>query len=1435
MRKINKKSASLVALQLSTSLSPLTVLTQASADTVSDTVTKAKQSGVDVKVEDNGVIKVSSQQEADAKNAEAEVQLKADALKASQMIDEYIAEKSEVQKANQDAQTRYEAEVKSETERVATLEVEKAKVDAQNAEAQKAYEAEKAQVDAQNAEAQKAYEAEKAKVDAQNAEAKKAYETEKAKVDAQNAEKVRTYEAELAATKAENAKMLAQYEAELKKAKEANDNKKSVEDEIARIKAENENLQKEYEAELARVTAERDALTKQYEAEKARIEKENATATSTTEAEAAKIEADYQAALEAYNQKVNDITAQNQKAQEDYEARKQAIEAKNAKIDADYAAAKKAYDAKLAEVTESNRVKQEAYDKALADYNAGKLDTVTNKEKTLTMELTNVPADVTVHPKRTIEKDLTNSTNLEADMKAAEDEFKAEEANVNAKLHEYAEAPAEEPVAPNVRALVNKELKAAQDWAAEQNKLGQSLGIRYVIKERLVRGEDATADALTSAYDKVKAQMDNDALVSQHFDSRTEPGGYDWIGSKNRFIQSWADIKQTYETAYSKEDAKTAASRNQPLKVVDYDLTQLNGYDAASKTTATGSVNGTDNVPPEVKAWKDASTAKRKEFGWLAGDSSTKVELVDAATYKAKVDEFNKNVPKIRASVDAFNAERRKQIDMLLAGDLDATLGSSDSGKRIINDNNMTFTKSSDRVKYIRSQNFTELNDAMQKGFDIANTANSESTTPVENQLAKVKFTAVRIPKGESVTVEYTRKDGKDYRPTGDWYRDTMFVSDSDYNKKDTFAREDEKPLSKIRYTVRNDGSISSDGDIIAFFMNDTAIPAYFGISNMGSPEGSNRFKLMSDPRQLYGVTTSTEFLGSGNEPLRPVVSLLHVKYPDQNDPRTFSVGYSFDQTVKGEHPSVNSAPVKELVSRPDDNGDIRDHGVHFANKRVPVEKLNDLANNWKDIEAWMSRQIGWEGTKLVNHQKSYNKDHVDKAVNPTPNRGRISEAETGFYNAVRYERMVTPAIPKFPYRLDGEYMSARPAGEHVHTIEVPVVRGDVASPGLREVTPVEMVIKYKEVEKGTEPTKPTLEKEPVAPTEADKEPLPTPPTPTPLPEKPVKGSVTPGTTKPLPSEPKLPELPQKPTPKVVPNDGPGVNEPNKPVLKQEPVKPTQIPEPKKPEVLVTPVEPKLKETPKPPVVKSVTKVERRVIEKPTLKDGPKAPNITLNKVRYVYEPKTIWETVDGKVLRSWEDGDKPKDKFNGYEYVRTDKDKDGNIHHIYKPIEKPQEQPKMKTIWETVSGKVLRSWEDGDKPKDNFDGYEYVRTDKDNDGNIHHIYKPIEKPQEQPKMKTIWETVDGKVLRSWEDGEKPKDNFNGYEYVRTIKDNDGNIHHIYKPIEKPTVTPKETPKVTPKELPKTGGDSGMLSNILGGIFATGGLLGFKRRKDKNK
>ena len=1549
MKKLNKKSASLAALQIGTALSPLTVLAQASADTVDDAVAKAESAGLKVRVEDKGDVKVNSKAEADTKNAEADAQLKADAVKVAQAVDSYVAEKTTVQKANQEAQTRYETEVKAEDARVAKAEAEAQKTSSQNTEAQKAYEAEKAKVEAQNAEAQKAYEAEKAKAEAQNADAQKAYEDEKAKVEAQNAEKLKAYETELANTKAENAKLLAQYEAEPQKAKEANQKgNQSNADEVARIQAENEKAQKAYEAELARVTAERDALTKQYEAEKARIEKENAASATTTTADAAKIEADYQAALKVYDQKVKDITAQNQKAQADYEAAKKAVEAKNAKIDADYAAAKKAYDAKLAQVTASNKVKQDAYDKALADYKAGKLDTVTNKEKTLTMEVTKAPAGVTVQPARTIEKDLTNSTNLDADLKAAEAEFKAEEAKVNAKLNELANTPVEEPVDPAARSLVAKELKAAKDWATAQNQLGQPIGVQYVIKEKVVTGKDATVDALKTAYDKAKAQMDNEALVSQHFDSTTRPGGYNWTGSKNRFLQKWADIRQIYTMYQTEEDTKAAAAAGKKLKNVDIDLTELNGYDKARQSTTSGEINKSTGMPAEVTAWGDAYTAKRQELKPstipATPGTTTKLEKLDPTTYKAKVDEFNNNLPTIQAQVDAYNEARKDNLVALLADDLNSTIGSSDSGKRVINNNNMKFIKSSNGVKYLRSQNFTNLNDAMTKGFDIANTENSESSTPVENRLAKVNFTAVRIPKGESVTVEYTRKDGKDYLLPGNTFtRSTMFVKDADYAKKDTFTDSDGQALNKIRYTVRNDGSISSDGDLIAFFMNDTAVPVYLGISNMGSPEVSNRFKLMPDPRQAHGTTTTTEFLNSGNEALRATVSELNIDYPDHTDPSTFKLLHG-KRYIKGNLPTVDNAPVKEFVSRPDANSGVQDHGVTFGNSLLPVSTLKDLSANWKDTESWVSRQFGWDGAKLITHQKSFNKPDVDKAVNPTPGRYQISEVETGFFNASSAILVRMSEVQPFNYQSsEATYTSVRPTGETIRTIEVPVVRSADAATTPREVTPVKMVIKYKEVKKGTEPTKPTLEQIPTTPPAVNKDPLPTAPLPAPLPEKPVKGQVKPGTQKPLPEQPKLPELPKKPTPKPLPDAGTVVVEPKKPTLKSEPVKPPLTPIPEKPSLVTPPNAPKLKDVPKPPTSTTTPKVERKVIEKPKLQEEPKAPELTLSKVHYVYQPNTIWVTVDGKVLRNKEDGEKPKDTFNGYEYVRTEKDKDGNIHHIYKPVEKPQEQPKVKTIWETVDGKVLRNWENGEKPKDGFDGYEYVRTDKDKDGNIHHIYKPAKKvttiwvtvdgkvlrerkdgtlpkdsfdgyeyvrtdvdkdgntthvfkPVEKPvkKVTTIWVTVDGKVLRErkegtlpkdsfdgyeyvetrvdedgntthifkpvvksiktiwetvdhaktlrqWQDGEQPKDNFDGYEYVTTEIDKDGNIHHLYKPVvkelpkepSKPEVKPAVQPQ-TAKELPKTG-DAGMLTSMIGGLFAGTGLFGFKRRKNRKK
>jgi len=229
--------------------------------------------------------------------------------------------------------------------------------------------------------------------------------------------------------------------------------------------------------------------------------------------------------------------------------------------------------------------------------------------------------------------------------------------------------------------------------------------------------------------------------------------------------------------------------------------------------------------------------------------------------------------------------------------------------------------------------------------------------------------------------------------------------------------------------------------------------------------------------------------------------------------------------------------------------------------------------------------------------------------------------------------------------------------------------------------------------------------------------------------------------------------------------------------------------------------------------------------------DKDKDGNIT-----HIYRPikkvTTIWVTEKGQVLKPRTDGEHPKENFDGYEFVRTDKDKDGNTTHIYRKVEKPVK--KVTTIWVTEKGEVLKPRTDGEQPKVDFDGYEFVRTDKDKDGNISHIYRKVEKPVK--KVTTIWVTETGEVLKPRTDGEQPKENFDGYEFVRTDKDKDGNISHIYRKVEKPKVERQDdklvyTPQ-TAKELPKTG-DAGALFSFFGALFAGGGLAGIKRRKNR--
>ncbi|MDU2639842.1 MAG: hypothetical protein E7C63_06235, partial [Finegoldia magna] len=83
-----------------------------------------------------------------------------------------------------------------------------------------------------------------------------------------------------------------------------------------------------------------------------------------------------------------------------------------------------------------------------------------------------------------------------------------------------------------------------------------------------------------------------------------------------------------------------------------------------------------------------------------------------------------------------------------------------------------------------------------------------------------------------------------------------------------------------------------------------------------------------------------------------------------------------------------------------------------------------------------------------------------------------------------------------------------------------------------------------------------------------------------------------------------------------------------------------------------------------------------------------------------------------------------------------------------------------------------------GDNPKKDIDGYEFVRTETDKDGNTVHIYK---KKENTSKVVTKFVDEKGNPIAESEDGKKAKKDIKGYEFVITETDKDGNTVHIYK------------------------------------------------------
>lgn len=201
----------------------------------------------------------------------------------------------------------------------------------------------------------------------------------------------------------------------------------------------------------------------------------------------------------------------------------------------------------------------------------------------------------------------------------------------------------------------------------------------------------------------------------------------------------------------------------------------------------------------------------------------------------------------------------------------------------------------------------------------------------------------------------------------------------------------------------------------------------------------------------------------------------------------------------------------------------------------------------------------------------------------------------------------------------------------------------------------------------------------------------------------------------------------------------------------------------------------------------------------------------------------TKWVDVNGKQLREETEGshpDKEGDDIKGYVIVSVKTDAKGNVVNTYRP---------NTTEWvEDGTNKELQPKQDGvfpDKEGDDIKGYEFVRTEISEEGDVRNVYKVAAK-----EVITHWGTKDGDKFTKLVDSEKGKEfgkekSFDGYKLVRTEKSEDGTqLFYIYEKAEKPAAKP----------LPKTGA-ADLAAYGLGMMGTASAILGIRKRKNAKK
>ena len=249
---------------------------------------------------------------------------------------------------------------------------------------------------------------------------------------------------------------------------------------------------------------------------------------------------------------------------------------------------------------------------------------------------------------------------------------------------------------------------------------------------------------------------------------------------------------------------------------------------------------------------------------------------------------------------------------------------------------------------------------------------------------------------------------------------------------------------------------------------------------------------------------------------------------------------------------------------------------------------------------------------------------------------------------------------------------------------------------------------------------------------------------------------------------------------------------------------------------------------------------------------------------KHIYEKvTTFFKDKDGNEIKPKESGTVDKKDIPEYRFVETKKLPNGDVEHVYE---------KVTTFFKDKDGNEIKPKESGSVDKKDIPEYRFVETKKLPNGDVEHIYEKVEKPTPAPsptptpfeyKIITTYVDENGELIIPKEDGEQPSKEFSGYELVKTEKDVNGNVRHVYRKIPTPTpvepsqpvrpVSPQEptspekpavaeqpkqpeAPKYVEgqKELPNTGTEANASLAALGllGVLSGFGLVASKKKED---